>query len=137
MEGLSGPFPDQIYDFIQRHSTLMEVHIEFSHVRLRVEGIIKLIQGMGTWTSTATQPIDGIIQQHQDTADVVDRTEYDYFDGYRVLKADDIPDIYLCAQSFGFVREPITPGATEKRKAVPGYSPTKMKSKCRGKSVMT
>lgn len=46
--------PSIIYDFIQRHSTLLEVNIRFSSTwdeasPLRLEALLKLIDGTGTW----------------------------------------------------------------------------------------
>ena len=51
LEKLTAPVP-LAYDFIQRHSTLLEVNVHFACFisgSLRLEALLKLIHGTGTW----------------------------------------------------------------------------------------
>lgn len=49
----------KVYDFIRRHGTLLEVNVGFAqlnHQSLRLEALVKLIQGTGNWTRSEKQP---------------------------------------------------------------------------------
>ncbi|GJE84947.1 hypothetical protein PsYK624_010230 [Phanerochaete sordida] len=49
----------KIYDFVRRHSTLLEVNISFAQwaiKSLRLEALLKLIHGTGRWVRPADQP---------------------------------------------------------------------------------
>lgn len=58
LEGTRIPVP-RVYDFIRRHSTLREVAVSFEpwdHRSLRLEPLIKLIQGTGNWVYSKHEP---------------------------------------------------------------------------------
>ncbi|KAK7688544.1 hypothetical protein QCA50_008082 [Cerrena zonata] len=116
-----------IFHFIHRHPTILEANINFNLVRedtfgndgslsIRLEAIIKLIDGTGTWqdpqgNQTVFSPDAGHYFTNEGRKIVLDQTllcpqlNYSY--------PDDIPNTYFGSTTFAFKRTPLTPGATQ------------------------
>ena len=118
IQGIISCPPRTIYGFIQRHSTLLEVNVGFKNALLRLEGLIKLMNGTGTWNtpeSTAINRSQPIIPQRVAIACSRDQVNFKTFHGTRIPVPDDMPGSRTTFSRFGFVREPITADAIQWR----------------------
>lgn len=126
LQGLGETCVYPVYSFVQRHSTLLEVNLAFQDTALRLEGLIKLIEGTGRWVVP-----DGVAPTAQlllsGSKDVPDAAEVVSFQQRYLKFSDDIPDTCVIFPGFAFIREPITSDAKEwrspKASSVPRYKP--------------
>lgn len=95
-----------VYAFVQRHSKLLQVNVAFKDKALRLEGLIKLIQGTGKWEvpDGADIPPRVLASGPNDALDVA---EFVHYGGAFPSYPDDIPGPRIVFPEFGFIREPI------------------------------
>ncbi len=102
----------QVFDFVQRHATLMEVSVSMSELTLpfRLEALGMLIKGTGTWYEFGRpdDEIDGEANEGWDNP----CEENKGADGSPLLNPV-FPYSYIRFNSFSFSRVPITPTATK------------------------
>lgn len=110
--------PRPVFDFVQRHPTILEVNIHFiGDADVRLEAILKLIDGTGTWLppedlETYKEPGDPRCfyittegkKKYLDTPEMDEMSPITY--------PDDIPNTRYASESFAFKRVPLTPEAT-------------------------
>ncbi|KAI0785025.1 hypothetical protein C8Q75DRAFT_341495 [Abortiporus biennis] len=131
--------PKIIYDFIQRHSTLLEVNVSFEEAELRFEGLIKLINGTGTWIARKKSiAVGGNKYRYTSTDSIAALDEpclvYRQVPGKLKMKCrplpDDLPNSYIIFDAFAFTRVPISPTSTQwkshKGSQNPRYEATKL-----------
>ncbi|CAL1694986.1 unnamed protein product [Somion occarium] len=130
--------PRSVYDFIQCHSTLLEVNVTFNdEVDLRLEGIIKLIEGTGTWRAPddlTTWQDAGDVRRYYLTGEgkkrFLDEPSQTHTEVRLFTFPDDIPGTRFTTDSFAFKRVSLTPEATEWRRregsVVPRYKATQL-----------
>lgn len=129
LQGLASTSVSSVYSFVQKHSTLLEVNIGFLSIELRLEALIKLIEGTGIW-----DPTGNVALMHQlvlsGSKDAPDSPQVIDFEGSLVRFPDDIPGKRVVFRRFGFIREPLTPDATEwrspKASSLPRYRATSL-----------
>lgn len=95
-----------VYDFVQRHSTLLEVNLTFAidHVSpLRLEALLKLIDGTGTWVRPEGNGVP------------VDQPDYNDMVGAPTPLPTRIAHMYGVFSAFAFTRRPLSPQALEWR----------------------
>ncbi|KAF7793381.1 hypothetical protein EIP86_004493 [Pleurotus ostreatoroseus] len=102
------PFEDEvdwIFDFIQRHSTLLEVNLDLERASICFESIVKLVHGTGTWMLPSNAPPGTRIDQvsRSDTSQAPDAFD---MHGYEVY-----------THKFAFCRRPLSSEAMEWRSA--------------------
>ncbi|EKM48716.1 uncharacterized protein PHACADRAFT_202488, partial [Phanerochaete carnosa HHB-10118-sp] len=101
--------PSIIYDFVQRHSTLLEVNICFSNTwdeasPLRLEALLKLIDGTGTWV----RPSEG-------SRLPVDQPSLKDVDAQSPTRPPSWKESYGVFYEFAFSRRPLSPEASRWR----------------------
>ncbi|KAJ3475907.1 hypothetical protein NLI96_g11517 [Meripilus lineatus] len=131
VKGLGSNEVTHVYDFVQRHSTLLEVNLacsSFLDTPLRLEALIKLIEGTGTWNAE-DPPIFDYSFRYRYIRRCLDENAKLGFDEPRYVWCpydhgeedrhyrfpEDIPDTSIVFRKFGFIRKPIFPDALEWR----------------------
>lgn len=125
LQGLDKSCVHPTYLFVQRHSTLLEVSLDFKSPKLRLEGLIKLIEGTGTWEIPEDfEPTEPELFL-SDSGDIPDASQLIYLEPDYLGFLDDIPDTRVIFSRFAFIREPLTSDAkewrSEKASALPRY----------------
>ncbi|GJE85828.1 hypothetical protein PsYK624_019070 [Phanerochaete sordida] len=95
----------KVYDFIQRHPTILEATVHFivhRETELRMEALLRLIEGTGTWVAREPSEEEGLDEA----------TEFNIVD----LNSPIPPDFPLVCGSFArfsFARRPLGPASVE------------------------
>ncbi|TCD67145.1 hypothetical protein EIP91_000429 [Steccherinum ochraceum] len=113
-------YPQQIFQFIDLHPTLIEVNVSCVHqpVSIRLEALLKLIEGTGLWVTpeenlsqrkqrgiATPRDLQAILRQK--SVDVAAAVMNDFIVG----QPDDFPDITIYVEAFAFKRRPVAPHA--------------------------
>ena len=91
------------------------MNASYPNASLRLEGLIKLIHGTGTWNTPRTDAIQHGPPEPIDIAGPQDQVEFAADFETRIPFPDDIPDICITLTRFEFIREPLSSDATKWR----------------------
>ncbi|KAJ3541091.1 hypothetical protein NM688_g6132 [Phlebia brevispora] len=114
-----------VFDFVNRHPTILECNVSLVHQKVRFEALLALIQGTGTWLlPTEPEDLRAYIARNPDgRVDEVSRVhEYTWPNGRPHLPDIETYMVHTQFDEFAFCRKPL-PGATMLPSSVGSIAP--------------